>query len=269
MRNAIKLREKLKRGQLVYGSYISFTDATATEALCPVNDFLWIDAEHNPLSLEVIQAHVIATMAFDTAAIVRVAWNDPVLIKPVLDIGADGVIVPLVRTVDDVRRAVAACRYPPDGIRGYGPRRPSAYGQLGGPEFVKLANESVLCMVQIEHIEAVNNLDGILAVPGLDGIVIGPQDLAGSMGYMGQPNHPEVLAVMETIIAKTVKTSVYASVSVGGGPETFAGWANRGVQWLPLGGDVTLMTAAARQLRAQTEALVRPELRQAALGGKR
>jgi len=268
MQNAIKFRAKLKRGQLCYGSYITCTDATITEALCSVSDFLWIDAEHNALSLETIQAHLMATMAFDTAALVRVAWNDPVLIKPVLDIGADGVIVPLVRTVDDVRRAVAACRYPPDGIRGYGPRRASKYGQMGGPEYCRLANETIMCMVQIEHIDAVNNLDAILAVPGLTGIVIGPNDLAGSMGYMGEPEHPEVLAVMETIIAKTVKSPVYAGVSIGGAPEKFAAWANRGVQWLPLGGDISLMLSAARQFDAQVRALVRDELRQAAAAGE-
>jgi 2-keto-3-deoxy-L-rhamnonate aldolase RhmA len=256
MENAAKFREKLERGQLCYGSYITCTDATITEALCSVSDFVWIDAEHNALSLETLQAHLIATRGTDTAALVRVAWNDPVLIKPVLDIGADGVIVPLVRTVEDVRRAVAACRYPPEGVRGFGPRRASSYGKWSGPEYVKRANALVMCMVQIEHIDAVNNLEGILAVPGLTGIVLGPQDLAGSMGYMGQPEHPEVLRVMEAVIAQTRKTGVYASVSVGGGPETFAAWAKRGVQWLPMGGDLGMMMAMARQLDTQVRGLL-------------
>ncbi|HUS17532.1 MAG TPA: aldolase/citrate lyase family protein, partial [Chloroflexia bacterium] len=183
-------------------------------------------------------------------------WNDPVLIKPVLDIGADGVIIPLVRTVEDVRRAVAACRYPPAGVRGFGPRRASGYGELGGPDYVRLANETVICIVQIEHIEAANNLDAILQVPGLDGIVIGPNDLAGSMGFMGQPHHPEVQKVMEAIIATTIKTQVYAGVSVGGPPEYFADWIKRGVQWIGMGGDLSLMLSAARQLDAQVRALV-------------
>src|SRR5439155_26617319 len=125
--------------------------------------------------------------------LVRVQWNDPVLIKPVLDIGAAGVIVPSVSTADEARRAVAACRYPPDGIRGFGPRRPSNYGRLGGPEFCKAANEAVIVIIQIEHIHGVNNLDEILAVPGLTGILVGSNDLSGSMGHMGEPRHPDVL----------------------------------------------------------------------------
>src|SRR6185369_13551249 len=157
MENAKKMREKIARGQVCYGSYISCTDPVVTEALSSFNDFFWIDAEHNALSLETIQLHLMATRGSDAAAIVRVPWNDPVLIKPVLDIGADGIIVPFVRTADDVRRAVAACRYPPDGIRGFGPRRASGYGRLGGPEYCRLANESLIVVVQIEHIDAVNN----------------------------------------------------------------------------------------------------------------
>jgi 2-keto-3-deoxy-L-rhamnonate aldolase RhmA len=256
MQNAPYFRAKIARGQVCYGSYITCTDPTITEALTPISDFVWIDTEHNALPLDVVQNHLIATRGSETATLVRVPWNDPVLIKPVLDIGADGVIVPLVRTVDDVRNAVAACRYPPQGIRGYGPRRASGFGQMGGPDFCRLANETVICCVQIEHIDAVNNLDEILKVPGLDSIVIGPNDLAGSMGHMGQPTHPEVLAAMDTVIAKTRRTNVWASVSVGGGPEDFAGWVRKGVQWIGMSGDIPYIRMAARQMTEQTKALL-------------
>ena len=174
MENAIKFREKLRRGQVCFAAHISCTDPTITEALCSVADVVWVDMEHNALSLETVQAHFMATKGSDTAVLVRVPWNDPVLIKPVLDIGADGIIVPMVRTVDEVRRAVAACRYPPDGIRGFGPRRASGFGRLGGPDYCRLANESIIVVVQIEHIDAVNNLDEILAVPGLTSIADRP-----------------------------------------------------------------------------------------------
>jgi 2-keto-3-deoxy-L-rhamnonate aldolase RhmA len=254
MHNAHHFRAKIARGQTCYGSYITCTDATITEALSAVSDFVWIDTEHNALSLETVQAHLMATRGSETATLVRVPWNDPVLIKPVLDIGADGVIVPLVRTVDDVRRAVAACRYPPDGIRGFGPRRASGYGRLSGPEYCRLANESVIVVVQIEHIEAVQNLDGILAVPGLTSIVLGPQDLAGSMGHMGQPTHPEVLRVLEDVIARTRQTSVWASISIAGTPADLAGWVRRGAQWLGLNGDIGYILSGARALAEQVRA---------------
>src|SRR5262245_58303569 len=108
-----KYRDKLRQGTLCLGTCITFTDPTVTEALCNVLDFVWIDREHNPHSLETVQGHLLATRAGDAVGLVRVAWNDPVLIKPVLDIGAAGVIVPFVRTAEEAHRAVAACRYPP------------------------------------------------------------------------------------------------------------------------------------------------------------
>lgn len=251
MQNAPRFRAKIARGQVCFGSYITCTDPTITEALSSFSDFVWIDTEHNALSLETVQGHLMALRAAATAGLVRVPWNDPVLIKPLLDLGADGVIVPFVRSAEEARRAVAACSYPPEGVRGYGPRRASDYGRLSGPEYCRLANESIICVVQIEHIDAVNCLDYILAVPGLTSIVVGPNDLAGSMGYMGQPTHPEVLKTIDTIIAKTLATPVWASVSIGGGAEEFAAWVRRGVQWITLGGDLGYMLSAARQLEAQ------------------
>src|SRR5215471_12712291 len=105
MDNANKFREKIERGHVCLGGIISSTDPTVTEALGGAVDFVWLDSEHNALTLEVLQSHLIAARSAGVTALVRVPWNDPVLIKPVLDIGADGVIVPLVRTADDVRRA--------------------------------------------------------------------------------------------------------------------------------------------------------------------
>src|SRR6266851_735325 len=163
MENAIKFRDKIGRGEVCIGTFITCTDPAITEALCSVSDFVWIDTEHNALSLETVQAHLMATKGSDTASLVRVPWNDPVLIKPVLDIGAAGVIVPLVKTADDVRLAVSACRYPPQGVRGYGPRRPSHFGTRGGAEYCKLANETIITIVQIEQVEAINNIAEILA----------------------------------------------------------------------------------------------------------
>src|SRR5579872_4733510 len=141
----------MKKGEIVVGSVITVNDPIVTEALCNVYDFLWIDTEHNPIPLDVVQGHLIAAKGTGVTMLVRVAWNDPVLIKPVLDIGAHGVIVPMISNVEDTRRAVAACRYPPDGIRGYGPRRPSNYGRHSGPSFIREANASILTIAQIEH----------------------------------------------------------------------------------------------------------------------
>lgn len=253
--HADAFREKLRLGQLRLGTVISLTDPTITEALGPLFDFFWIDMEHSVLSLEAVQGHVMATRATGAASLVRVPWNDPVRIKPVLDLGAAGVIVPMVRTADDVRRAVAACLYPPEGIRGFGPRRPSQYGRLGGPEFCREANVRVLPIVQIEHIDAVASIDEILAIPGLASIAFGPNDLAGSMGFTGQPRHPDVLRAIDSVISRCQDAGVPVGTSVGEDPEILADWVARGVNWLSMGGDLSLVlrtaTQAIRHVREQ------------------
>jgi 2-keto-3-deoxy-L-rhamnonate aldolase RhmA len=248
MRKSNPFTDKIAQGQLVLGTCVTFTDPTVTEALCNVFDFVWIDMEHNALSLEAVQGHVMATKGSRTIPLVRVPWNDAVLIKPVLDIGAAGVIVPLIRGGDEARRAVAACLYPPAGNRGFGPRRPSNYGQLSGPEFCQAANDRMIVIVQIEHIEAVKNLEEILEVPGLTAIVIGPNDLAGSMGYIGQPNHPDVRQTIESIITQARRQEVPVGFAGAADPDVLLEWVRKGAQWLLVGGDFSLMLQAATQV---------------------
>jgi len=237
MENANKFREKLRRGQVPLGCGVSFTDPTVSELFSHVLDFVWIDMEHNALSLETVQAHIMATKGSDAAALVRVPWNDPVLIKPVLDIGADGIIAPLVRTVEDVRLAVAACRYPPEGNRGFGPRRPIQYGRTGDADYCRRANEEIITIVQIEHIDAVNAIDEIVKVPGLTAMVVGSNDLAGSMGHMGNPQHSEVQAAIETAVTAARQAGVFAGIGLADDPEALMAWVNKGVQWVQVGVD--------------------------------
>ncbi len=243
--------DKMRAGQVCIGTGITFTDATVSEALASAFDFLWIDMEHNALSLENVQAHLIAMKGADCTPIVRVPWNDPVLIKPVLDVGAPAVVVPMIRTVEDVRLAVSACLYPPDGIRGYGPRRPSNYARLGGPEFCKAANDAMIVAVQIEHIDAVNNLDGILAVPGLSAILVGANDLSGSMGLMAQSRHPDVMRAIDTVVEKARRAGIPVGTASGSQPEHIAEWIDKGMQWIMVGVDYTLMLEQADRIVGQ------------------
>jgi 2-keto-3-deoxy-L-rhamnonate aldolase RhmA len=244
-------RDNLHSGTLCLGTCVTFTDPTVTEALTNVLDFVWIDMEHNPQSLASVQSHIMATKGTATTPLVRVAWNDPVLIKPVLDIGAAGVIVPMVRTADDTRRAVSACLYPPEGIRGYGPRRPSNYGRDGGPEFCRAANESVIVIVQIEHKDAVDNIDEILAVPGLTSVVVGPQDLAGSLGHIGESRHVDVLNAIEVVLEAGRAASVPVGLAVPDDPAVLTGWVDRGARWLAIGADFRLLLRSTSQLTRQ------------------
>jgi 2-keto-3-deoxy-L-rhamnonate aldolase RhmA len=241
LENAVSFREKIQNSEICLGTVITFSDPTITEALSNLLDFVWIDMEHSVLTLEMVQGHVMATKASNATPLVRVPWNDPVLIKPVLDIGAAGIIVPFVRNAEDVRRAVAACLYPPAGVRGFGPRRAANYGFVNAVDYCKQANENGMVFVQIEHIDAVTNLDEIISVSGLTGIVIGPNDLAGSMGYTAQPRHPQVTQVIETIISKTQGSGLFIGIAIGDDPEQIVEWIDKGVQWLAMGVDYTLL----------------------------
>jgi 2-dehydro-3-deoxyglucarate aldolase/4-hydroxy-2-oxoheptanedioate aldolase len=226
--------------------------------LCGLLDFVWIDMEHNALTLETVQGHIMATKGSETVPLVRVPWNDPVLIKPVLDIGAAGVIIPFVRTADEARRAVAACLYPPAGVRGFGPRRPSNYGRLSGPAFCREADESMIVIAQIEHVDAVRNLEEILAVAGLTSIVIGPNDLAGSLGHIGEPRHPRVLEAIETVIAAARRKNVPVGLAIGEDPQTLIEWVDKGVNWLAMGNDTSLLLRSAAGIAQQVREHVRP-----------
>src|SRR4051812_47186743 len=155
----MRFAEKLKSGETAFGTVVSFTDPTVTELLSADLDFVWIDMEHSPQTLQTVQSHIMATMGSGATPLVRVPWNDAVLIKPVLDCGAAGVIVPMVRRAEDASMAVAACMYPPYGVRGFGPRRPSRYGRAGGPAFCRKMNEEMICVLQIEHADAVRNIE--------------------------------------------------------------------------------------------------------------
>jgi 2-keto-3-deoxy-L-rhamnonate aldolase RhmA len=167
----------------------------------------------------------------------------------VLDIGAAGVIVPLVKTADDVRLAVSACRYPPEGVRGFGPRRPIDYGARGGPEFCQEANRTVITIVQIEQREALENIDAILAVPGLTSIVVGPNDFAASLGYTGLPRHAEVIKAIDHVLARAKSAKVPMGIAIGDDPEVIAEWIGKGVSWLSVGADFLLLRRAVERIR--------------------
>ena len=245
------LLQKIREGQVCLGTCVSFTDPAVTEALSSALDFVWIDMEHGALSLETVQGHLIAARAGGATPVVRVPWNDPVLIKPVLDAGAAGMILPMVRNAEETRRAVAGCLYPPEGIRGFGPRRPSNYGRMMGQEFCRAANEAMIVLVQVEHIEAVQNIDEILAVPGLSGVVLGPYDLSGSMGRLADVQHPDVVRAMDTVIQKVRNTGRVLGIGTGCDPQQVSQLIDKGVNFLALGGDYILLTQAVDQLTSK------------------
>ena len=236
-----KFRQSLSDGQVLIGAGVYVVDPQSSDALSDSVDFLWYDQEHSTMSLEALRGHIIVARNRGKPAIVRISELGRPFIKPVLDSGADGIVVPQVKTADEVKALVEDCRYPPLGKRGLGPTIPTNYWRYDDEEFFLQSNMNIFASIMIETVEAVENIDEILAVPGLDSIVIGPSDLAASLGVMGDINHPKVEDAMNEVIPKAKAAGVF--VGAGMGPD--ADWAcvlvARGVQWLQLSGDLGYM----------------------------
>ena len=193
------LKNKLRNNQLTIGSWVTLGHQGIVEIMCTGGfDWLTLDLEHSVIELSQAQ-HLIAHIKNNgTTALVRVSKNEEVVIKRVMDAGADGVIVPMINSKTDAIQAVNYVKYPPQGKRGVGLARAQQYG-IGFDKYKEWLNESSIIIAQIEHIEAVNNIEEILQVDGIDGIIIGPYDLSGSMGYPGEYQREDVKAAIRRV----------------------------------------------------------------------
>lgn len=241
------MRNKLRAGEIVLGAGITLTDPTITEALAPSVDFFWIDLEHNPTTTESMIGHLIAARAGGAASIVRIPSNDVGWVKRVLDSGAEGIILPRAYTAREAAEFVSACRYPPLGTRGFGPRRPMQYGRLSQQEYLKQANRDVFVAVQVETVELVAEIDEVLKIEGLDSLVLGPQDLSGSMGRLGEITHPDVIDAMKTVASKSRAAGKFIGSGLGASPEFAQVLIDCGVQWLQAGNDFEYMLQGCRR----------------------
>jgi 2-dehydro-3-deoxyglucarate aldolase/4-hydroxy-2-oxoheptanedioate aldolase len=243
-----QFRQRLQTGPVCLGASITFTDPLVTHALADSVEFFWIDLEHGLMSADALHGHLLAAHAKGVPALVRVTAGTTPFIKPILDSGVDGIIVPQIRSAEEVRQVVADCRYPPLGRRGYGPRVPSNYGRDGGRDYVDRANHDIFVSVQIETVDAVEAIDEIVAVPNLDSLVLGPWDLSAAMGRIGDVEHPDVIAALELVIAKARAAGL--SVGSGMGPDSSyaALMAQRGVKWIQMGADYGYLIASIDQL---------------------
>ena len=193
------LKTKLKNNELTIGSWVTIGHPSVIEVLANAGfDWLTIDMEHTSIDYSTAQNLISTIQFFGMSALVRVSKNEEVYIKRVLDAGADGVIVPMICNADDAKKAVEYVKYPPVGKRGVGLYRAQKYGLNNG--FVKYKNwlsENSIIIAQIEHIDAISNLDEIISTPGIDGLIIGPYDLSGSMGVPGEFNNPGVIEALQ------------------------------------------------------------------------
>jgi 2-dehydro-3-deoxyglucarate aldolase len=188
-------RERLKRGDILLGTMVTLASAASAEVLASAGfDWLFIDAEHGPLETGEL-TEILQAVGHKTACIVRVPEPAELPIKRVLDLGADGIIVPQVNTAEQAANVVRWARYPPEGARGVGLARAHGYGTRFR-EYLRSANDEIAVVVQAEHATAVANIDAIVRVPGIDGVLLGPYDLSASLGKMGAIDDPVVIAAI-------------------------------------------------------------------------
>jgi len=207
------LKQRLRRGEVVLGTLLSGRDIYAAAATFDTGpDWVWIDQEHSPHGVESLGMIPVMARKADVAPVIRVAWNDPALIKKAYDSGAVGVIVPQVNTREEAERAVRYAKYPPLGERGIAPH----WAQLAGEDFanvVKTANEETVLILQMESRTAYENLDDILEVPDFDVLLVGPLDLSASLGVITETGHPEVQKIMREIPRRLEGTGLVAGTT--------------------------------------------------------
>jgi len=243
-------RDKLEAGRTCVGVGITLADPQVSEALAESVDFFWIDTEHTLINPETLAGHLRMARYKKVPGLVRVAGCATHLIKPVLDSGAHGIIVPQIRSAEEARQAVTDCIYPPAGKRGFGPRIPSDYGRDMSGACVGLANENLFIAVQIETVEALAEVDEIVSIPRLDSIVVGPYDLSHDMGKAGKVEDPEVVAALEQVIARARARGLFVGTGMEANPDYARRMAARGVQWIQVGCDFEYLIQRADSLRA-------------------
>jgi 2-keto-3-deoxy-L-rhamnonate aldolase RhmA len=198
---SLKLKEKLATGALSPGMWISLPCPTSCEVIADAGlDWVVVDTEHSPFNPETLLHILMSFNGSQTVPLIRVPWNDPVMVKQALDMGWSGVMIPQVNTVEETRQAVEACRYPPQGKRGFGPRRAGNYYR-DQSEYVQYANQAVICAIQIENIIGARLIDEIVRVPGVDWIFAGPNDMSATTERVFDLNNPELWEAIQKIFS--------------------------------------------------------------------
>ncbi len=226
------------------GSWLQSCSPTVAEAmgLCGF-DFLVVDMEHSPIDIAEAVSMLRAVAGTPAEPVVRLAWNDQVLVKRMLDAGARNLVFPFVQTPEEARAAVSYTRYPPHGVRGVASsHRASRYGRAS--DYFKTANDGIAVVVQLETPQAIERLPEIAAVPGVDSLFVGPGDLSAAMGRLGEIGHPDVQAMIE----HAAKAAHAAGKSVGiiaGNPDMLGRFQSYGYDWYAIASDLSLLTGRA------------------------
>ncbi|MGA7251578.1 MAG: HpcH/HpaI aldolase/citrate lyase family protein [Pseudolabrys sp.] len=240
-------KRALREGRLQIGLWSSLCSNIAAEIISDSGfDWILLDMEHSPNEIPDLVTQLQAVQRGTATPIIRPAWNDPVLAKRALDIGAQTLLFPYVQSVEEAKRAVASTRYPPQGIRGVSvAARASRYGRV--PGYLTKANAEICVLVQVETRAALDQIDAIAAVDGIDGVFIGPSDLAASLGHLGNPQHADVQRAIENGVKRLKVVGKPAGILTGNEEE-----ARRYIEWgylfVAVGADVGLLARNADAL---------------------
>jgi 2-keto-3-deoxy-L-rhamnonate aldolase RhmA len=235
-----RTKRLLRANEAALGLSLTIAEPFVAEVVGAADfDFLMIDTEHAPFAIDTLQNVLIALRTSASTALVRVAANDSTLIEQVLDLGAEGVIVPGVDDRASCDRAVAAAHYPVAGQRGFGPRR-AARLEGGRAEYLRRADDEIAVIAMIEHVDALDRLDDILTTPGLDAIMAGPADLAVSMGHLHELSHPEVGAALDRILAACQRNDVPFGIFAAAEASART-WVKQGARFVTIGSDLQFL----------------------------
>lgn len=238
---------KLRSGTAQIGLWCSLADPYAAEVVAGSGfDWLLLDTEHAPAGLETLLGQLQALAAYPVAPVVRPASNDPVRIKQCLDLGAQSLLVPYVERAAEARAAVAAVRYPPEGVRGVAAlTRASRFGRV--QDYGRRAASELCLLVQVETARALDELEAIATTEGVDGVFVGPADLAASLGHVGEPAHREVVAVVEETLRRIVATGAPAGI-LSGDPVFAARCLDLGATFVAVGSDLGVLARGTEAL---------------------
>jgi 2-keto-3-deoxy-L-rhamnonate aldolase RhmA len=203
-----ELKQRIGEGETLLGSFLGFPDPLMARLFSQIGfDFLIIDQEHGAINRETLQQMLLMFNGTPTCPFVRVPWHEPAWAKWALDCGAEGILFPYVNDAQTARQVVANCKYHPEGQRGYYPKVASNF-LMDLPDYLDHINERIQVWIQIEHADAIRNLDEILGVDGIDAVFIGPADLSLSLGILNQYDHPDFEAALDRIFTAAHKAGV-------------------------------------------------------------
>jgi 2-keto-3-deoxy-L-rhamnonate aldolase RhmA len=246
-----QFRQRLRSGALLVGTIATLGYPEVAEILTAVGfDWLFLDAEHGTFEAPTMQ-RFLQGAGPNMPCLVRISASEEVPIKKALDVGAAGIIAPMVNSAEQAEQVVRLSKYAPLGTRGVGVGRAHGYG-LSFQEYVQRANEDVSVVIQAEHIEAVENIEAIVQVPGIDAVLIGPYDLSASLGRLGQVDHPEVVSAVDRVTQACQRAGVPLGI-FGMSAKAVRPYIERGYTLIVVGIDAMLLGTAAEQLLAQVK----------------